>query len=61
MLPTYKAWRLLQHSPRGGAGVRITFHVKKHTVTIIIEETHKKDRGEKTSATLASDGVFVIL
>ena len=47
MKSRYKAWRLLLHSPKGGAGVRITFHVKKYTVTIIIAETHKKDRGEK--------------
>ena len=38
--------------------MRITFHVKKYTVTIIIAETHKKDRVEKTSATLPSDGSF---
>ena len=25
----------------------ITFHVKKYTVTIIIAETHQKDRSEK--------------
>ena len=27
--------------------MRITFHVRKYSVTIIIKETHKKDRSEK--------------
>ncbi len=27
--------------------MRITFHVGKYTMTIIIKETHQKDRSEK--------------
>ena len=27
--------------------MRITFHVRKYSVTIIIRETHKKDRSDK--------------
>ena len=27
--------------------MRITFHVRKYSVTIIIRETHQKDRCEK--------------
>ena len=27
--------------------MRITFHVRKYSVTIIIRETHQKDRSEK--------------
>ena len=39
--------------------MRVTFHVWKYTVTIVIRETHKNaDRNEKTTATLASDGCF---
>ena len=39
--------------------MRITFHVWKYTVTIVIKETaQKKDHSEKTTATLASDGSF---
>ena len=37
------------YSPKGGMDVRMTFHVKKYTVTIIIAETHKKDRSEKNN------------
>jgi len=33
--------------------MRITFHVKKYTVTIIIAETHKKDRNEKNNRHLS--------
>ena len=32
---------------QGGWTMRITFHVRKYSVTIIIKETHKKDRSEK--------------
>ena len=27
--------------------MRITFHIGKYSVTIVIRETHLKDRGEK--------------
>ena len=29
--------------------MRLTFHVGKYTVTIVIRETHKKDRTEKNN------------
>ena len=29
--------------------MRITFHVRKYTVTIIIRETHTKDRSAKNN------------
>ena len=33
--------------------MRITFHVGKYTVTIVIRGTHLKDRGEKSSRHLS--------
>ena len=39
--------------------MRITFHIGKYTVTVVIRETKlKKDHCEKTTATRASDGSF---
>ena len=34
---------------KGGWTMRITFHVRKYSVTIIIKETHQKDRIEKNN------------
>ena len=34
---------------KGGWTMRITFHVRKYTVTIIIKETHSKDRNVKNN------------
>ena len=48
-----QAWRLFLLSERRDGRMRITFHVKKYTVTIIIAETHKKDRSEKNNRHLS--------
>ncbi len=38
------------YSPKGGGWtMRITFHVRKYSVTIIIRETHTKDRRDKNN------------
>ena len=40
--------------------MRITFHVRKYTVTIIIRETHTKDRSEKKQPPLAQKVTVVL-
>ena len=34
---------------KGDGRMRITFHVGKYTVTVVIKETHKKDRNVKNN------------
>ena len=43
-------WRLfLLPEPKGGMDVRITFHVWKYTVTIVIRETKRKAQNVKNN------------
>ena len=41
--------------------MRITFHMGKYTVTVVIRKPKRRIAPKKTTATLASDGSFVIL
>ena len=44
-----RAWRLPVHLPKGGVAMRITFHIGRYTVTIVIKETHRKENSRPTA------------
>lgn len=39
-----RAWRLLIHLPKGGGRMRITFHIGKYTITIIVKDRKQNSR-----------------